>query len=142
MRELEAALEQGTGHSAELQTALDSVQAALDDARSQSAKQASRLAHLESEFEALQEVMGEGEQRDIVGRLLGRISTLQAAAAAAEATRRQLHNQMVELRGNVSGGPFSAWLVYGVIRYAAACAGANAVALSRGSCSLQLRVPY
>lgn len=101
VRELEAALEQGTAHSEELQTALDSVQAALDDARSQSAKQASRLAHLESEFEALQEVMGEGEQRDIVGRLLGRISTLQAAAAAAEATRRQLHNQMVELRGNI-----------------------------------------
>lgn len=50
----------------------------------------------------LQEVMGEGEQRDIVGRLLSRISNLQAAAATAEATRRQLHNQMVELRGNVS----------------------------------------
>jgi hypothetical protein len=46
--------------------------------------------------------MGEGEQRDIVGRLLSRISNLQAAAVTAEATRRQLHNQMVELRGNVS----------------------------------------
>lgn len=53
-------------------------------------------------FPLLQEVMGEGEQRDIVGRLLSRISNLQAAAATAEATRRQLHNQMVELRGNVS----------------------------------------
>lgn len=47
--------------------------------------------------------MGEGEQRDIVGRLLSRISNLQAAAVTAEATRRQLHNSMVELRGNVSG---------------------------------------
>lgn len=47
--------------------------------------------------------MGEGEQRDIVGRLLSRISNLQAAAVTAEATRRQLHNAMVELRGNVSG---------------------------------------
>lgn len=37
----------------------------------------------------------------MVGRLLSRISALQCAAAAAEATRRQLHNQMVELRGNV-----------------------------------------
>jgi hypothetical protein len=54
----------------------------------------------------LQEVMGEGEQRDIVGRLLSRISNLQAAAVTAEATRRQLHNQMVELRGNVS----TSWL--------------------------------
>lgn len=42
-----------------------------------------------------------GEQRDVVGRLLARIGSLQCAAAAAEATRRQLHNQMVELRGNV-----------------------------------------
>ncbi|KAI8468897.1 MAG: kinesin-domain-containing protein [Monoraphidium minutum] len=37
----------------------------------------------------------------MVGRLLSRISTLQCAAAASEATRRQLHNQMVELRGNI-----------------------------------------
>lgn len=102
VQELEAAVEQGAAHSGELSAALESTQAALDEAKVQSAQQASRLAHLESEFEALQEVMGEGEQRDIVGRLLSRISNLQAAAAAAEATRRQLHNQMVELRGNVS----------------------------------------
>jgi hypothetical protein len=49
-----------------------------------------------------QEVMGEGEHRDVVARLLSKISSLQAAAASAEATRRALHNQMVELRGNVS----------------------------------------
>ncbi|KAI8466954.1 MAG: kinesin-domain-containing protein [Monoraphidium minutum] len=46
-------------------------------------------------------MMGEGEQRDMVGRLLSRISTLQCSAAAAEATRRELHNQMVALRGNI-----------------------------------------
>jgi hypothetical protein len=131
VRELEAALDQGTAHSEELQSALDSVQAALDDARSQSAKQASRLAHLESEFEALQEVMGEGEQRDIVGRLLGRISTLQAAAAAAEATRRQLHNQMVELRGNVSG-----WQCLVRVLGAAGGDGAKCGGVSRSTCSL------
>jgi len=45
--------------------------------------------------------MGEGEHRDVVARLLSKISSLQAAAASAEATRRALHNQMVELRGNV-----------------------------------------
>ena len=39
----------------------------------------------------------------MVSRLLSRISALQCAAAAAEATRRELHNQMVELRGNVRG---------------------------------------
>lgn len=81
---------------------MEASESALADARALAAQQASRLSHLESEFEALQEVMGEGEQRDIVGRLLSRISNLQAAAVTAEATRRQLHNQMVELRGNVS----------------------------------------
>jgi hypothetical protein len=50
----------------------------------------------------LQEVMGEGEHRDVVAGLLSKISSLQGAAAAAEATRRALHNQMVELRGKVS----------------------------------------
>eukprot|EP00775_Hariotina_reticulata_P012257 gene12257-12395_t len=98
--EVQAALEEAEARSGELTGALSAAQSALEEARAKSAEQASRLAHLESEFEALQEVMGEGEQRDIVGRLLGRISNLQAAAAAAEATRRTLHNQMVELRGN------------------------------------------
>jgi hypothetical protein len=45
----------------------------------------------------------QGEQRDVVARLLGRVSTLQIAATEAEATRRRLHNQLVELRGNVGG---------------------------------------
>ena len=47
--------------------------------------------------------MGEGEHRDVVAGLLSKISSLQGAAAAAEATRRALHNQMVELRGKASG---------------------------------------
>lgn len=102
MLELESTVAEATTRAAELSEALQAANAALDEAKAKSAQQASRLAHLESEFEALQEVMGEGEQRDIVGRLLGRISNLQAAAAAAERTRRDLHNQMVELRGNVS----------------------------------------
>jgi hypothetical protein len=146
VRELEAALEQGTAHSEELQTALDSVQAALDHARSQSAKQASRLAHLESEFEALQEVMGEGEQRDIVGRLLGRISTLQAAAAAAEATRRQLHNQMVELRGNVSIGCPDAARAQAVHLYAGrpkgACAAVSCTVVKQCLCGCKCHLGH
>jgi hypothetical protein len=44
----------------------------------------------------------QGKQRDIVGRLLSRVGALQCAVTTAEATRRQLHNQLVELRGNVS----------------------------------------
>lgn len=68
--------------------------------------------------------MGEGEQRDIVGRLLSRISNLQAAAVTAEATRRQLHNAMVELRGNVSGQTALSALL--------GCCSANASVLHKG----------
>jgi len=102
LRKMQEASAEAASKSAELTVALEASEVALSEARQLAAQQASRLSHLESEFEALQEVMGEGEQRDIVGRLLSRISNLQAAAVTAEATRRQLHNQMVELRGNVS----------------------------------------
>ena len=58
---------------------------------------------LAGEFAALQEVLGDaGGQRDVVQGLLSKISTLQAAAAAAEATRRKLHNELVSIKGNVS----------------------------------------
>lgn len=114
LREAQDAARDAAAKVAELSTALEASAADLASARGQAADQASRLSHLESEFEALQEVMGEGEQRDIVGRLLNRISSLQAAAVTAEATRRQLHNQMVELRGNVSTvvlGWLARWLL-------------------------------
>jgi hypothetical protein len=45
----------------------------------------------------------QGDQRDAASCLLERVSTLQIAAAEAEATRRRLHNELVELRGNVRG---------------------------------------
>lgn len=35
-------------------------------------------------------------------RMLSKIAALEAAVAAAEARRRELHNQLVELKGNVS----------------------------------------
>lgn len=101
LREVEEASAAAAARAEELSAAMEASEEALSEARALTAQQASRLSHLESEFEALQEVMGEGEQRDIVGRLLSRISNLQAAAVTAEATRRQLHNAMVELRGNI-----------------------------------------
>jgi hypothetical protein len=52
----------------------------------------------------------QGDQRDVVGKLLARVSTLQCAATEAEATRRKLHNQMVELRGNVSAAGFRCFI--------------------------------
>ncbi len=57
---------------------------------------------LEGELEALQGVMGTGDQTEVLGRLVSRVATLEAAAGEAEAHRRTLHNQLVELRGNVS----------------------------------------
>ena len=46
--------------------------------------------------------MGSGDQTQVLGRLVSRVATLEAAAGEAEAQRRALHNQLVELRGNVS----------------------------------------
>jgi len=40
--------------------------------------------------------------RDVLGTLLSKVSTLQCAAAESEATRRKMHNQLMELRGSVS----------------------------------------
>lgn len=60
------------------------------------------LLGLAGELEALQGVMGTGDQTEVLGRLVSRVATLEAAAGEAEAQRRSLHNQLVELRGNVS----------------------------------------
>ncbi|GFH11296.1 kinesin motor domain-containing protein, partial [Haematococcus lacustris] len=60
---------------------------------------------MEGEFAALKEVLGEaGGQRDVVASLLTKISALQTAVAAAEATRRKLHNELVCIRGNTGAG--------------------------------------
>lgn len=36
-------------------------------------------------------------------RMLSKIAALESAVAAAEAKRREIHNQLVELKGNVGG---------------------------------------
>lgn len=55
------------------------------------------------EMEALQEAIGTGslDQAEMLGRLISRVAALEAAAADSAAQRRVLHNQLVELRGNV-----------------------------------------
>ena len=55
------------------------------------------------EMEALQEAIGTGslDQAEMLGRLISRVAALEAAAAESAAQRRALHNQLVELRGNV-----------------------------------------
>ena len=37
-------------------------------------------------------------------RMLSKIGALEAAVASAEAKRREIHNQLVELKGNVRQG--------------------------------------
>ena len=55
------------------------------------------------EMEALQDAIGTGsvDQAEMLGRLIRRVADLEAAVAANARERRELHNQLVELRGNV-----------------------------------------
>ncbi len=58
------------------------------------------------ELEALQECtigLGAGDQKEMLTRMLSKIGALEAAVASAEAKRREIHNQLVELKGNVRG---------------------------------------
>lgn len=82
--------------------------AAAEEARSRAQREAedkgSRLARLEGELEALQEcTMGleGGDQRELLSRMVSKIAALEGGVAAAEARRREAHNQLVELKGNV-----------------------------------------
>ena len=60
------------------------------------------LCTREGEFAALKEVLGESGQRDVVNNLLRKITVLQNAVASSDATRRKLHNELVQVKGNVS----------------------------------------
>ncbi|GIL75026.1 hypothetical protein Vretimale_2510 [Volvox reticuliferus] len=85
----------------------DAIKAELEASRQLVGEKESRLEQLEGEFAALKEVLGdttasEGESgKQIVMKLLSKIASLQHAAVAAEAVRRQLHNALVDLRGNI-----------------------------------------
>lgn len=60
-----------------------------------------KIAGVAGELEAMQGVMGSGEEGQLLQRLVSKVATLEAAAGQSEAQRRSLHNQLVELRGNV-----------------------------------------
>lgn len=65
---------------------------------------AAKLEHLEGQLEALQEcTMGlqVGDQRELLSRMVSKIATLEAAVVNAEGRRREAHNQLVELKGNI-----------------------------------------
>lgn len=99
--QLSANLEAATAAAARLHGELEKKTEELKEAYDIISKKSARLTHMEGEFEALQEVIGEGEQRDTVSRLVNKIANLQRVAAEAETVRRQLHNQLVELKGNI-----------------------------------------
>ena len=53
------------------------------------------------ELEAFQDVIGTGDQTEMLGRLVSRVATLETALAQAQMQRRKMHNELIELRGNV-----------------------------------------
>lgn len=57
------------------------------------------------EMEALQDAIGTGttDQAEMLARLIKRVANLEAAVADSANKRRELHNQLIELRGNVRG---------------------------------------
>lgn len=95
--------QQAEHQSVELQSKLESLTREMEEAREELSTKGGRLFDLESEFEALKEVLGESGQRDVVNNLLKKISMLQNAVAASDAVRRKIHNELVEVKGNVSG---------------------------------------
>ena len=94
--------QQAEHQSVELQSKLESLTKEMEEASEELTVKGSRLFDLESEFEALKEVLGESGQRDVVNNLLKKISMLQNAVAASDAVRRKIHNELVEVKGNVS----------------------------------------
>ena len=52
----------------------------------------------------MQDAIGTGsvDQAEMLGRLISRVASLEAAIAESQCVRRSLHNQLVNLRGNVS----------------------------------------
>lgn len=65
-----------------------------------------QLEKVEAELEALQECTiggmdAEGDEKEMLTRMLHRITSLEAALVAAEARRREVHNQLVEMKGNI-----------------------------------------
>ena len=54
-----------------------------------------------AELGAFQDVIGDGDQGEMLSRLVSRVAALELAVTEAEARRRDAHNQLIRLRGNV-----------------------------------------
>ena len=71
---------QAEQQAATLQAGLEAAEACLQSSKQELCEKDARLAHLEGEFVALKEVLGDCGQGDVVNSLLSRISTLQVTA--------------------------------------------------------------
>lgn len=60
-----------------------------------------------AELGAFQDVIGDGDQGEMLSRLVSRVAALELAVTEAEARRRDAHNQLIRLRGNVRGDAIS-----------------------------------
>ena len=98
----------------EASSALDSIEKAnkkaiaaeerLAEVAREAEDKASKLAQLEGELEALQECtygMEGADQKELINRMVTKIASLEAACVAADTKRREAHNQLVELKGNI-----------------------------------------
>jgi kinesin family protein C1 len=98
----------------EASTALESIEKAnqkasvaegkLAEVQKEADEKSSKLAQLEGELEALQECtygMEGADQKELISRMVTKIASLEAAVVAADAKRREAHNQLVELKGNI-----------------------------------------
>ena len=98
----------------EAASALDSIEKAnkkaveaekrLAEVEQEAEDKASKLAQLEGELEALQECtygMEGADQKELINRMVTKIASLEAACVAADNKRREAHNQLVELKGNI-----------------------------------------
>lgn len=93
--------QQSEQEASELRGKLGALEAQMAVARDELEVKGSRLQDLEGEFSALKEVLGESGQVDVVNNLLRKISVLQNAVAASDAVRRKIHNELVEVKGNI-----------------------------------------
>ncbi|CAL5219289.1 g1094 [Coccomyxa viridis] len=104
-REAEASqrAEQAAQDAAEVRELAQREAIAHETALQEASQKAARLARLEGEMEALQDAIGTGsvDQAEMLGRLIRRVADLEAAVAVSARERRELHNQLVELRGNI-----------------------------------------
>ncbi|KAK9909075.1 hypothetical protein WJX75_006832 [Coccomyxa subellipsoidea] len=95
--------QQAMAELAEVRVQAQAEAAAHEALMHDASQKAARLARLEGEMEALQDAIGTGsvDQAEMLGRLIRRVANLEAAIAESSSQRRELHNQLVELRGNI-----------------------------------------